>query len=150
MTAQEPTLGELLGDLLPPLLAAFDASTLSELQVTHGSVALTLRRRAGKAPAVLSVVGDSSPTMASAPEVPEGHTIVAQMVGTFYLTPSPGKPPFVKEGDYIEKGQVIGIIEAMKVMNELESDVTGRVVRVLAQNQSPVEYGQPLMIVALD
>jgi acetyl-CoA carboxylase biotin carboxyl carrier protein len=145
--AEEPDLAELLGQLLPPLIAVFDASTLSDLRINHGGFYLTLRRRASKPAAVITRAdGDQE----EEPAALEGHTIVAQMVGTFYLTSAPGKAPFVKEGDYIDKGQVIGIIEAMKVMNEVESEVTGRVVRILAQNQTPVEYGQPLMIVTPD
>ncbi|MEO0198483.1 MAG: acetyl-CoA carboxylase biotin carboxyl carrier protein [candidate division WOR-3 bacterium] len=75
------------------------------------------------------------------------HKIVSPMVGTFYRSPSPGAEPFVKEGDLVKKGQVVCIIEAMKVMNEIESDVTGRIVKVLVENGKPVEYNQPLFLV---
>lgn len=73
--------------------------------------------------------------------------IRAPLVGTFYRAPSPDAPPYVKEGDIIEKGQVVCIIEAMKIMNEIESDVRGRVVKVLVENGKPVEYGQPLFLI---
>jgi acetyl-CoA carboxylase biotin carboxyl carrier protein len=69
------------------------------------------------------------------------------MVGTFYSGPNPKDPPFIHEGDTISPGDRIGIIETMKMMNEIESEVSGRVSRVLVQNGQPVEYGQPLMIV---
>jgi acetyl-CoA carboxylase biotin carboxyl carrier protein len=80
-------------------------------------------------------------------EMPAGHTITAPMVGTFYATPSPKDPPFVQEGDEVRVGDSIGIIEAMKMMNEIETDVAGRIARILVKNGQPVEYGQPLMVV---
>jgi len=68
-------------------------------------------------------------------------------VGTFYESPSPGSPPFVKAGDTIETGQVLCIIEAMKLMNEIESDISGELVKRLVNNSQPVEYGQPLFAI---
>src|SRR5262249_49120348 len=78
----------------------------------------------------------------------EAHllTVEAPMVGTFYRAPSPDAPPFVRQGDRVKKGQVVCIIEAMKLMNEIESKVAGRVVKVLVENTQPVEYGQPLFL----
>lgn len=80
-------------------------------------------------------------------DAPQGQPITAPMVGTFYAAPSPKDPPFVKEGDTINVGDRVGIIETMKMMNEIESEVAGRIVRILAKNGQPVEFGQPLMIV---
>lgn len=80
-------------------------------------------------------------------ELPAGHTVTAPMVGTFYAAPSPKDPAFVQEGDEVRAGDAIGIIEAMKMMNEIETDVAGRVARVLVKNGQPVEYGQPLMVI---
>ncbi|ACL23833.1 acetyl-CoA carboxylase, biotin carboxyl carrier protein [Chloroflexus aggregans DSM 9485] len=80
-------------------------------------------------------------------EMPAGHTITAPMVGTFYAAPSPKDKPFVQEGDEVRVGDTVGIIEAMKMMNEIESDVAGRVARILVKNGQPVEYGQPLMVI---
>jgi len=68
------------------------------------------------------------------------------MVGTFYRSPAPDAQPFVREGDAVRKGQVVCIIEAMKLMNEIESQVAGRVTKVLVENAQPVEYGQPLFV----
>ncbi|ACN99626.1 acetyl-CoA carboxylase biotin carboxyl carrier protein [Sulfurihydrogenibium azorense] len=75
------------------------------------------------------------------------HVIKSPLVGTFYRAPSPGAPPFVEEGDMVSKGQVLCIIEALKVMNEIESDVDGRVAKILVENGQPVEYGQELFYI---
>jgi acetyl-CoA carboxylase biotin carboxyl carrier protein len=73
--------------------------------------------------------------------------IKSPMVGTFYRSPSPDAPPFVQEGDMVQKGQPLCIVEAMKMMNEIESDVAGRVVRIMVENGQPVEYEQPLIVI---
>ncbi|MCS6869029.1 acetyl-CoA carboxylase biotin carboxyl carrier protein, partial [Thermus sp.] len=73
--------------------------------------------------------------------------VKAPIVGTFYRAPAPDAPPYVKEGDRVEKGQVLCIIEAMKLMNEIESEVSGVVKKILVQNGEPVEYGQPLFLI---
>lgn len=75
------------------------------------------------------------------------HVIKSPLVGTFYRSPSPGAPPFVDVGDTVSPGQVLCIIEALKVMNEIESDVRGKVVKILVENGETVEYGQPLFII---
>ena len=72
------------------------------------------------------------------------HTVKSPIVGTFYESPSPGAPAFAKVGDHVEVGQVLCIIEAMKLMNEIEADIAGEVVRRIASSGQPVEYGQPL------
>jgi len=74
--------------------------------------------------------------------------IVADMVGTYYSAPAPNEAPYVAEGDDVESGQIVGIIEAMKMMNQIQSELSGRIMRILVQNAQPVEYGQPLMVVA--
>jgi acetyl-CoA carboxylase biotin carboxyl carrier protein len=80
-------------------------------------------------------------------EEKELHVIKSPLVGTFYRSPSPGAPPFVEEGDMVSPGQVLCIIEALKVMNEIESDVKGRVEKILVENGQSVEYGQPLFLI---
>jgi acetyl-CoA carboxylase biotin carboxyl carrier protein len=75
------------------------------------------------------------------------HEVKSPIVGTFYESPSPGAPPFVKVGDQVEVGQVLCIVEAMKLMNEIEADVAGEVVRRIASSGQPVEYGQPLFAI---
>ena len=89
---------------------------------------------------------DPAPPVAAPPEE-ELHTVKSPIVGTFYEAPAPGAPPFVRPGDSVQAGQVLCIIEAMKLMNEIESDVSGEVVKMLAANGQPVEYGQPLFAV---
>jgi acetyl-CoA carboxylase biotin carboxyl carrier protein len=79
--------------------------------------------------------------------IPNGQPVTSPMVGTFYYAASPKDPPYVQEGDTIELGDRVGIVEAMKIMNEIESEIAGRIVRILVKNGQPVEYGQALMIV---
>jgi acetyl-CoA carboxylase biotin carboxyl carrier protein len=85
---------------------------------------------------------------APAPEVEENlHIVKSPIVGTFYESPSPGSPPFIKVGDILEVGQVLCIVEAMKLMNEIECDVAGELVKKLVTNGQPIEYGQELFAV---
>ena len=88
------------------------------------------------------------PSSAAPPKADEGlQEVKSPIVGTFYESPSPGSPPFVKIGDTVEAGQTLCIIEAMKLMNEIESDVAGEIVKRLVANSQPVEYGQPLFAI---
>ena len=80
-------------------------------------------------------------------EVVAGKKILSPMVGTFYAQPAPDKPPYVKVGDKVKKGQIVCIIEAMKLMNEIESEVEGEILECLVENEDMVEFGQPLFIV---
>jgi acetyl-CoA carboxylase biotin carboxyl carrier protein len=90
----------------------------------------------------------AAPAAAAAPAPEEGlHTVKSPIVGTFYEAPSPGAPPFVKAGDSVEIGQVLCIVEAMKLLNEIESDVAGEIVKKLAVNGQPIEYGQELFVI---
>ncbi|WP_440103945.1 acetyl-CoA carboxylase biotin carboxyl carrier protein [Streptosporangium sp. H16] len=82
------------------------------------------------------------------PGIDDAHHVCAPTVGTFYQAPEPGAPPFVGVGDTVEKGQQIGIVEAMKLMNPIEADLPGRVVEILVLDGTPVEYGQPLFAIA--
>ena len=90
----------------------------------------------------------SAAAPAAAPEPEENlHSVKSPIVGTFYEAPSPGAPPFVKPGDMVEVGQVLCIVEAMKLLNEIESDVAGEVLKKLASNGQPIEYGQELFVI---
>ena len=89
-----------------------------------------------------------APASPAAPEKKEDlHMVKSPMVGTYYESPSPGSPPFIKPGDTIEAGQVLCIVEAMKLMNEIEADVSGEVVQCLVKNGQPIEYGQDLFAI---
>ncbi len=109
------------------------------------------------APPPAPILGATS-AVAAAPAVPASaepakekeetlHAVKSPIVGTFYEAPSPGAPPFVKVGDTVVEGQVLCIVEAMKLLNEIESDVAGEVVKILATNGQPIEYGQELFAV---
>src|SRR5580692_7930183 len=101
-------------------------------------------------PEVSSLPGAPVPSAEStaAPAVEAGlHTVRSPIVGTFYECPSPGSPPFVKPGDMVEVGQVLCIVEAMKLMNEIEADVAGEIVKKLVANGQPIEYGQELFVI---
>src|SRR5204862_5854060 len=89
----------------------------------------------------------ASPAETKAADESKYITVKSPMIGTFYRTPSPDKPVFVNVGDEIKQGQVLCIIEAMKLFNEIESEVSGRIVKVLVDNATPVEYDQPLFLV---
>ena len=123
---------------------------LTEVEVEREGVRIRLRRDLAPPPSTSSA-SSAAPTaaaIAATPSAGEAHllTIEAPMVGTFYRSPSPDAQPFVRDGDRVKKGQVVCIIEAMKLMNEIESKVAGRVVKVLVENAQPVEYGQPLIL----
>jgi acetyl-CoA carboxylase biotin carboxyl carrier protein len=125
---------------------------LSEIEVEREGERIRIRRDppATSAPlAPLTGAGGSAvppPAPVSEPR-PTALPIEAPMVGTFYRAAAPDAAPFVRPGDVVKKGQVVAIIEAMKLMNEVESKVAGRVVKVLVENAQPVEYGQPLFLV---
>ena len=100
----------------------------------------------GVVPAAAAAPASPAPTAAPPPE--EGlHKVKSPIVGTFYEAPSPGAPPFVKIGDSVQVGQVLCIVEAMKLLNEIESDVAGEIVKKLATNGQPIEYGQELFVI---
>lgn len=145
---------------------------ISEFELERGDVKVRIKRGSEAATPVLSHVPAFTPvpvpmapaaspqaaappttTDAAAPAAPPAaleedlHVVKSPIVGTFYEAPAPGTPPFVKPGDQIEAGQVLCIIEAMKLMNEIESDVSGELVKRLATNGQAVEYGQPLFAI---
>jgi len=148
------------------LVRLISTTDISELHLESGPVRITIKRGgqpvAGRAnqvytpPAVLkekepagivNLIGNS-PAHGEEIELHEGEELlVAPMVGTFYAAPAPGADTFVHEGDPVEPGQTVGIIEAMKMMNEIESELAGRIIRILVHNAQLVEYGQPLMVI---
>jgi acetyl-CoA carboxylase biotin carboxyl carrier protein len=144
-------------------------SDVAELEVETPTLKVRVRKAAGgtvhvQVPAGAGTAAHPNPTPATPPASPgvaasgaaasgvgaasEDHLVpaVAPMVGTFYRAPSPDAPPFVKEGDLVDEGQVICVIEAMKLFNEIQAETRGRIARVFVENASPVEYGQPLFL----
>ena len=147
---------------LEGLLDFMATHSLEELEYQHGGLHVRLKKAAaGYDPAHRIHVSPvrSAPASAASPSSGPGdavqgaavseelHFIKSPIVGTFYAAPSPDAPSFVKVGDTIHASQVVCIIEAMKLMNEIEADVSGKVVRVLVENGQPVEYGQPLFAI---
>lgn len=140
------------------LLQEFDASSLSKLKITQDAFSIELEKNIGAvaapmmaapvavaaAPVAQAVSAESA---APAAAVHTGDMIVSPMVGTFYSSPSPDSAPFVKVGDRVKKGQVIGILEAMKIMNELEAEFDCKIVSVLVSDSQAVEYDMPLFAV---
>ena len=145
------------------LIELLDESGIAELEVTEGEESVRISRYGTSAPLVqtttpvpLPVAAPAAPVEtvpalpAGAPEErpsPQGFGIEAPMVGTMYRAPSPGAPPFVEVGSRISAGDVVCIIEAMKILNQIESDVSGVITEILVENGQPVEFGQTLMIV---
>ena len=123
---------------------------LSEIDVTVGDVRVRLQRGGvASAPPVAAapVVASVDRPAAAEIESASGVTIEAPMVGTFYRASSPTADPYVSEGDLVKEGQILCIIEAMKLMNEIESKVAGRVVKIFVENAHPVEFGQSLFLI---
>jgi acetyl-CoA carboxylase biotin carboxyl carrier protein len=102
-----------------------------------------------QAPQQAAPAGDAAPAAAveAAPAAPSGHVVKSPMVGTFYRSASPGSKPFAEVGSAIKEGDPICIVEAMKIMNEIEADIAGTVTKILVENGQAVEFGQPLFIV---
>ena len=144
---------------LKTLIDLVSESGVAELEITEGEDRVRIVNRPGTpvaqtvtvaAPAVLPAAVAQPAAPAAAPAAPEpqanSRSITSPMVGTFYRAPSPGAAPFVEVGDTVKKGQVIGIIEAMKLLNEVEADQDGVVTGFAVENGQPVEFGQPLLI----
>jgi acetyl-CoA carboxylase biotin carboxyl carrier protein len=163
---EPPSLAD-LSQAARELLRLVSSTDVQELHLESGEVRIIIKRGAmlpAAQPASSAVY--TPPAVLPAPEASNainyiGHAplhdevslaedeefIVAPMVGTFYAAPVPNEPPFVNEGDPVEPGQTVGIIEAMKMMNHIEAEIAGHIARILVQNAQPVEYGQPLMVV---
>jgi len=140
---------------LKTLIDLVSESNISELEITEAEGKVRIVKAgvaAAPAPTQFAAPGPApaAPPAAPAPAAaaaPEGKVIKSPMVGTFYRSASPGSKPFVEIGDSIKAGQAVCIIEAMKIMNEIEADCEGKVLRMLCENGQAVEFGQPLFIV---
>jgi acetyl-CoA carboxylase biotin carboxyl carrier protein len=147
---------------LKTLIELVESSGIAELEIEEGEERVRITRAVAASPSASTVVlpaslsADAMPVVAapapmSAPPPAaeaEGHQVRSPMVGTFYRAASPGAKPFVEVGDTVQVGDTLCIIEAMKLMNEIESDKAGVVKQVLAENGQPVEFGQPLVVIA--
>jgi acetyl-CoA carboxylase biotin carboxyl carrier protein len=147
---------------LKKLIDLVQESGIGEIEITEGEEKVRISRQSTPAPPVFMAspsmqpmtlgapgtgpAGGSGVESAAAPE-PKGHTLKSPMVGTFYRAPSPGAPAFVEIGQSVSKGQTLCIIEAMKLLNEIESDASGTIKAILVENGQPVEYGQPLFLI---
>ena len=145
------------------LIELLDESGIAEIEVKEGEESVRISRYGAAVPVVQASgsipfpysmpsapAGDvppSSPAAAEERPSPKGFDIEAPMVGTLYRSPSPGAPPFVEVGSRISAGDVVCIIEAMKILNQIESDVSGVVSEILVENGQPVEFGQTLIVV---
>ena len=148
---------------LKKLIDLVQESGIAELEITEGEEKVRIARggavsvtpNAAGAPTVVAVPASvpAAPTVAHTaapvPEAaPEGHVVKSPMVGTFYRSPSPDAKPFVEVGATIKAGETICVLEAMKLMNEIEADASGTIKAILVENGQPVEYGQALFIIA--
>ncbi len=145
---------------LKTLIDLVSESGVAELEITEGEDRVRIVNRNGAAPvqvhqpvtiaqptAVPAPVQEAAPAPAPAAPKQTGTPLTSPMVGTFYRAPSPGADPFVKVGDTVKKGQVVCIIEAMKLLNEVEADMDGTIKEVCVENGQPVEFGQSLFII---
>ena len=149
---------------LKTLIDLVQNSGISELEISEGEEKIRIAKYATGAPAptyvnipaptaIQAAVGSTdgvSPAPTPAPAVaaePQGHIVKSPMVGTFYRSGSPGAPAFVEVGQTVSEGDRLCIIEAMKLMNEIESDATGTIKAILVENGQPLEFGQPMFVI---
>src|SRR5689334_8755314 len=134
------------------LAALLDETGLTEIEVEEEGTRVRVARMGASyiaAPPAGLAAGSAAATPAkeAAVEPKRGTTVTSPMVGTAYLGPSPGAPPFVKAGDTVKDGQTLLIIEAMKTMNQVAAQVAGRIIEIYVQDGQPVEFGEPLMLI---
>lgn len=147
---------------LKTLIDLVSDSNVSELEITEAEGKVRIVKGGGAvvqgypmpasmaAPMVAAPVAApaaAAPAPAAAPAAPSGHAVKAPMVGTFYRSASPGAKPFIEVGQTVKEGETLCIIEAMKILNEIEADKAGTVTQVLCENGQAVEYGQPMFII---
>jgi acetyl-CoA carboxylase biotin carboxyl carrier protein len=145
------------------LIDLLEESNLAELEIKEGEEVVRLSRvpTGGMTVAAAPVAMQAAPVAAApvaapaaaeapsaTPGLPEGHLVKAPMVGTFYASATPGAAAFVKVGQQVKAGETLGIIEAMKMFNQIEADVAGTVQAILVENGQPVEFDQPMFVIA--
>ena len=138
------------------LIELLDQSGIAEIEITEGEESVRISRHPSSNPEVAApgatqpFTSAPSPAPATAPAAEaeeEGHAVLAPMVGTFYSAPTPGSPPFVQVGDRVSEGDTLCIVEAMKMMNQIEAETNGTIKSIRAQNGEPVEYEQILFVI---
>ena len=141
------------------LIELLEESGVAEIEIHEGEESVRISRYAASAPPVAvqapaplpaapaPAVTAATPEAPAADAIPEGHKVTSPMVGTLYRAPSPGAPPFVEIGSRVNVGDTLCIIEAMKMLNQIEADQVGVVKAILAENGEPVEYGQALFVI---
>lgn len=144
--AQSGSTADQLIGAVRELISLMGKGGITELDLSTGEVSIRLRGgTAVSGSAALSHPTSDLQDDGGGADEPPGHVVTAPMIGTYYSAPSPGDAPFVQIGDEVEVGQAIGIIEAMKIMNEIIADRAGIVLEILVDNAQPVEYGSPLL-----
>ena len=141
------------------LIELLDESGIAEIEITEGEESVRISRYSSQAPAPAPAPVAAAPVAAAPAPAPapvaaaavepeeDGHAVTAPMVGTFYSAPSPGSADFVQLGDRVNVGDTLCIVEAMKMMNPIEAEVSGTIKSIRAQNGDPVEYGQTLFMI---
>ena len=141
------------------LIELLDESGIAEIEITEGEESVRISRYAPSAPAVAAPVAIAAPAAAAPVAVPavapaaaaepeeDGFEVTAPMVGTFYAASSPGAAPYVQVGDRVNEGDTLCIIEAMKMMNQIEAETSGMVKSIRLQNGEPVEFGQTMIVI---
>ena len=138
------------------LIDLIEESDIAEIEISEGEESVRISRyssvapvqyAAPAAPAPAAVPASAPAAVAPAEEKISGHVVKSPMVGTFYRSASPGSPSFVEVGQAVTAGQTLCIIEAMKILNQIEADKSGKIKQILVENAHPVEYGQPLFVI---
>jgi acetyl-CoA carboxylase biotin carboxyl carrier protein len=144
------------------LIDLLEESNLAELEIKEGEEVVRLSRvpkgtvtvapapvmAAAPAPVAAPPVAPAAEAAPAVAALPAGHVLKAPMVGTFYASATPGAPPFVKVGQQVKAGETLGIIEAMKMFNQIEAEVSGTVQAILVENGQPVEFDEPMFVIA--
>jgi acetyl-CoA carboxylase biotin carboxyl carrier protein len=141
---------ERLAKLVSSLITMMNVGSMARLDVEYRDLRVSLRACGETVTSTRTAYRAVDADRVNAPdggdsEVSSSHIVTAPMIGTYYASPAPSEPPFVSVGDRIEEGQTIGIIEAMKIMNEIAADRSGTVIEIIASNAQPVEFGSPLV-----
>lgn len=146
------------------LIELLEESGINEIEIREGEESVRISRKSESAAPQYVVAHSAAPPMGAMPSqpppsatpeassdnqssLPEGHVMTSPMVGTMYRAPSPTQPPFVEIGSQVKAGDTLCIVEAMKMLNQIEADVSGTIVAILVENGQPVEFGQPLFVI---